>query len=433
MPAKKKTSQRRKKMVTVGSGDYAVLDLKSLNDLENRVKKMENKPAKKTSGVGSTLGRTLGSFLGNGDIGSSLGDAAEGALAKWFGHGDYELKSNSLVSAITSGSTMPKFNNNGSRGLRITEREYLGDVVAGALSGSATVFSNSSYVINPGNSVTFPWLSTIAQQFEQWEPNGIIFEFKSTSSTFNGSSQALGTVIMATDYDPTDPAYPNKIVMESSDYANVTKPSDSAVHGIECAVSERPLRLLNVGTGSSTAVDSKFSSMGNFQIATQGCSVAGVTLGELWVSYDITFYKKQLVTPVMSWWMNSAASVTAANPFSTTSATDTVWVSHNLPMTFNGKVLSFPPELSRGFFVFTYSAISTVSVTYSLISAPTNCTVTLYATNTTGITGYNTFLGYINVTGRSASFTFNVAFAGTIGETFVNLIKVSDTPEEYFE
>jgi hypothetical protein len=39
--------------------------------------------------------------------------------------------------------------------------------------------------------------------------------------------------------------------------------------------------------------------LGNFQLATQGVSAAGVTLGELWVSYDITFYKKQLTGGVL--------------------------------------------------------------------------------------------------------------------------------------
>jgi len=63
------------------------------------------------------------------------------------------------------------------------------------------------------------------------------------------------------------------------------------MHGIECDSRERPIQVLY--TNSLGNSDAKFSSLGNFQICTQGMSAANVNLGELWVSYDVTFYKKQ--------------------------------------------------------------------------------------------------------------------------------------------
>jgi hypothetical protein len=86
--------------------------------------------------------------------------------------------------------------------------------------------------------------------------------------------------------------FASKQEMENADYACSTKPSEGLLHGIECDIRERPTPILYTSTLNGAPVTS--TNLGTLQVATQGCSVAGVTLGELWVSYDITFFKKQL-------------------------------------------------------------------------------------------------------------------------------------------
>lgn len=217
----------------------------------------------------------------------------------------------------SAGPPPPAVFRDGKRGVRVVEREYLGDIRSGTLAGGSTVFTNQSFVINPGLSTSFPWLSKIARQFDQWEPHGIVFEFRSTSSEFNGTTQALGTIILATDYDVIDSPYPNKVVAENSDYAMSVKASDCAIHGIECLPSERPTPILFTRTaGLPAATDARLYDLGNFQLCTQGMSAADVTLGELWVSYDITFYKKQIdeLEPVED---NGLVLATSSNEFTT--------------------------------------------------------------------------------------------------------------------
>jgi hypothetical protein len=279
-----------------GRGDYTANEgsipdpLKRVEAKIDHLERSINRKATVNSAA-STVGRTLGNFMGQGDLGALAGSS----LAKLFGHGDFEVKGNTLMAGhLPSGPTVPTFSSPGKRGVRIIEREFLGDVRAGSLSSGATLFQNSSYPIIPTDTSTFPWLSTIAGQFDQWEPNGIVFEFVPTSSDFNGSSQALGAVIMATDYDVRDAAYPSKVIMENADYAASTKPSCALLHGVECAVAERPTKVLYTYS-SALEHEKRLSTLGNFQIATQGMSVTNVTLGELWISYDITFYKKQLI------------------------------------------------------------------------------------------------------------------------------------------
>jgi len=294
MQKTKQRNQRRKPTISSqkfsGRGDYST----TISAISDPVKRIEKKidhlekalvknPLSKANAA-ATIGRTLGNFVGQGD----LGDLAGSSLAKYFGHGDYAVKSNSLMSSGHTGTVVPKFTQDGKRGTRIIEREFLTNIE------SSTLFSNTVKNLNPTDPTTFPWLSKIAPLFDQWEPNGIVFEFVSTSSEFNGTSQALGAVIFATDYDPYDPDFSSKQEMENSAYACSTKPSNGLSHGIECDPNERPTNVLYTSTSNGAPLTA--TSLGRFQTAVQGCSVAGEILGELWVSYDITFYKKQLLT-----------------------------------------------------------------------------------------------------------------------------------------
>jgi hypothetical protein len=268
-----------------GAGDY-----KLPRSLKNIVKRAAASHVARE--IANAAGSAVGARLGNRQAGARL---AQKALAKISGKGDYQITTNSLVARTPHGPVVPEFTPDGKRGVRIREREYIGDIVSGGvLVGGSTTFDNHSFVINPANSVTFPWLSRLAVLFDQWMPNGIAFEYVSTSSAYNGTSQALGVVILATDYDTADPAYASKAEMENADYACSTAAHESAIHGIECDLSERLTRLLYTGEGAGSATSANLHNLGRFQIATQGMSAAGVTLGELWVTYDITFYKKQV-------------------------------------------------------------------------------------------------------------------------------------------
>jgi hypothetical protein len=278
-------------VVLKGSGDYSAETLaitKPMQRLESKIDHLEKSlvknPMSKSNAAG-LIGRTLGNFAGQGD----LGELAGTSLAKFFGHGDYTVHSNSLM-GVKKGSVVPSFAKV-SRGTRYTEREFIGDIRSGVLSGGSTSFNLQTFDINPTNGNLFPWLSRSAVLYDQWEPHGIVFEFVSSSSEFNGTSQALGTVIMATDYDPYDPPFPDKQTMENSDYACSTKPSNGLMHGVECEPAERPTTLLFTKSENAPLTS---TSLGNFGVATKGCSQGNTTLGELWVSYDITFYKKQL-------------------------------------------------------------------------------------------------------------------------------------------
>jgi len=123
----------------------------------------------------------------------------------------------------------------------------------------------------------------------------MIFEFKTTSGASVASTNtSLGTVILATQYDPTKPTFVNKQEMENHFFAQSTVPSNSVLHAIECKKGEAPLQRLYISDVTDPTYDPRFSDYGNFSIATVGQPGASVNLGELWVSYKLSLHKPKL-------------------------------------------------------------------------------------------------------------------------------------------
>lgn len=381
--AKRKRTRPRKSKGITGKGDY---DLNgdmafddAIEDIDKRISRLEKvKPSANgaTTLVGQgagILGRLAGGLLG-GPGGANLGEQAATGLARFLGHGDYEITTNSLIGKPPAGEGMPKFQKDGSRGTRICEREYIGDVYSGGtLVAGSTTFNLQAFPLNPGMQQTFPWLATIAQQYETYKPNGIIFEFKTTSSEFNGTSQNLGTVICATDYDPTDSPYINKTQMEAADFSDSTKASASLMHGIECDTRERGDQVLYVRAGDISSSDNlRFYDLGIFEIATQGMSAANVNLGELWVSYDFTFYKKNLTNGILGFNVlfnifKSTVAPTAANPLGTPV------VYGNANATNVGTTIFFDPTIATGVFLIEYWATAASFASPITFVSPVNC------------------------------------------------------------
>jgi hypothetical protein len=211
------------------------------------------------------------------------GEAAGAFLARILGAGDYVVERNSILKG-----KVPDFRPS-NHSIRVTHREYLGDI-----SGS-TDFSLKSWSINPGLVQTFPWLSQMAALYTQYTCHGLVFTFNSTSANaLNSTNTALGTVVMATQYNAYDSPFLTKMEMENHEFSTSVKPSESAMHPIECKVSETPFRVHFTRTGALEASeDKRLYDWGVFSLATVGMQASAI-IGELWVSYDIEFEKPRI-------------------------------------------------------------------------------------------------------------------------------------------
>ncbi len=248
-----------------------------------------------TSGLLGSVGGALGSTVGMPGLGRAAGDW----LGKITGLGTYKVDRNTLMS-----NSIPQFAQV-NEGVDIAHREYLCDIT------SSTQFSSLSFAINPGQSATFPWLSTIAANFQQYCFKGLVFEFKSTSANSVASTNtALGTVILSTQYDPNALPFSTKASMEQYEYTVSTSPAHSVIHPIECKPSLNVLSELFVRTAAPSG-DLRLQDLGNFQIATIG-SQAACDVGELWVTYHVRFFKPQFFAPTLSQPMTARISTTSA-------------------------------------------------------------------------------------------------------------------------
>jgi hypothetical protein len=279
-----------KKKVKKAAKKEAVREIKKvLSKPKHRMRKQRVLHGK--GGYWGDVGKQLGGHLGG------VADSIVGIGKTLTGRGAYRVRGNSLLE--TGGPPTIK---NTKHTSTVRHREFLGDIT-----GSSS-FNILQYPINPGVAVTFPWLCSIAAGYEQYRIDGMVFEFHSTSGTSVGSTNtALGTVIMATEYNSNLPAFTNKMQMENHEYATTVCPDRSADHPIECARSRTVLDELYVRLNQSadargtTTTPTTYSpllyDLGQFYIATYGMQAAAV-VGELWVSYEITFFKPTLATTI---------------------------------------------------------------------------------------------------------------------------------------
>jgi len=370
-------------------------------------------------------GAALGGVLGGGPanpygavIGAGLGQTAGSAIADVFGLGAYNVMANSLI--VPEGHQIPSFGDLGDAVL-IKHREYIADVVVPATPGT---FTNTTYVLNPGDPATFPWLSNIASSFDSYMFLGMIFEFKSMSSDVGSLTNiGLGSVIMATDYDAHDPPAQSKIEMENMQYACSSKPSETFCHIIECDPSVNVQPHLYVRTGViGASEDARFYDHGNFQIATQGMpDNASGTLGELWVTYQIAFFKPQLfgsfsfatdfydsaTATTTSYW-GSNATLVAGSSLGSSVTNNTLF----LP-----GLLSNPAKIAKigSCYWISYSCLGSSAALSTIIALiGTDCTVTIIDLQSAVTTTRQWFNCKVIVTGSSPKIDIT---AGTLPGT----------------
>lgn len=325
--------------------------------------------------AGGLVGGAVGSILagpGPGTaLGTGLGLMGGAALGYITGLGDYRINQNSLM-----GMDPPQIKNTKGRGFIVRHREYICDV------SSATTFTVNEFPLNPGLESTFPWLSTVAQNFEEYVPLGIVFEFKSTSAdALNSTNTALGTVIMATNYNSNNGAFRNKNEMENYEFASSTRPSCSALHPIECDPRLNPMGTYYIRTGDPPEnCDKKLYDVGLFQFAATGSQAAAV-VGELWVTYEFCFRKPRINPALVSapnmdhFYATTGVSTSAYFGTSATQLNDV----DPLECTLGTATITFPPHITQGRFMVSYylqgsstASLATPSVAY------TNCTNATY-------------------------------------------------------
>lgn len=258
--------------------------------LRKQMSALKLKPKKKSN---STPFRDVGGIIGK-RLADITGFTSASGIGKWlgtgigsiFGSGDYVTMGPQPGYNVLSGQT-PKFSSTHATNI-VCHREYLGDVTG------AAAFNNLSYNLNPGMSETFPWLSTIAANYQQYVFHGLIFEFRPLITDFV-TSGAPGVIVLTTNYNSDQAPYSSRQEAENAEFAVSVKPTLGLAHMIECKSEEQQMKLYNVRTGPvPSGQDLRTYDLGLTQVITQ--NNPSQVLGELWVSYCVEFFKPVLAT-----------------------------------------------------------------------------------------------------------------------------------------
>lgn len=276
----------------------------------------------------------------------------------------YSVKNNVLVHGRDQ---MAQIYSSGEKYTRIRHTEYLCDIISSSTAGD---FKIQKFEVNPGNIKTFPWLSKIAaNNYQKWRPNGIVFEFRTMSAdSLNSVNTALGSVVMASNYDAIENNFRTKQQMENTEYSSSCKPSCSMLHPIECTKAQNVLAEMFINNGENLAnpnYDKRFDVLANFFIATVGLQGTNVNIGELYIHFDIS-----LIAPIQSTAL--ATQKLAIYDFQGVDTSHLMGTSQtqnfdNLNLFFSGNTVTFPLEsLNAGdkFYMFYHAqGASTTDVT----------------------------------------------------------------------
>lgn len=271
--------------------------------------------------------------------------------------------------------------------MRIAHSEYIGELISSGVTGS-TNFVSQSYGLNPANEGTFPWLSSIAINFQDYKFHKCVFEYRplvsESTSTTAATLTSMGSIILATQYDSILGPYTNKPQMENSDFSVSCKPSSHVLHAIECNPRYNPLGVLYTSnnlslTQGANGSDIRMQNLGIFEMASVNIPIAANTaidLGEIWVHYDVELFK-----PVLEANLNGVQSAKYeasvftqfgnASPFGVTAGvTQMIAVPNNIiPLTFTKTTFTFPLSVTIGSFlcVYTTSGAAT-AVNFGVVS-----------------------------------------------------------------
>jgi hypothetical protein len=158
----------------------------------------------------------------------------------------------------------------------VSHVEYVGGLTQGADADAIT-----SYVINPANTLVFPWLAGIAPNFEYYHFKSLVFEFRSVVST-----GTPGTYSAVVDYDSRDDKIASKDKLLN--YAGAKSANVWMSSKVSCKQTKK--LYVQSPTDVPSGTDIRLYNLGNYNWVVSDTKLAdGAKVGELYITYTCTF------------------------------------------------------------------------------------------------------------------------------------------------
>lgn len=325
--------------------------------------------------LGGLGGRALGTMVGFGNEGAGVGTGIGAAISRWLGSGDYTVTSNSIIQRAEASGSVPSMHKDG-QSVTIRHKEYLGEV-----RGKQSFTVRNAFPINPGVAATFPWLSRVAANFQEYRVKGLVYHYVPTSgNAISSTNAALGSVLIQTSYRSNDSAPTSKIEMMNEYWSSEARPSDAFCHPVECNPKENPFNVQYVRTLSVPANDSVLLyDLGVTYVAVTGQQADDTVLGDLWVTYEIELKKPILDSNVTDRYpgasmqiLDASGSITASTLFNGTKEN-----LGSLAITTSGNTITFPTGAVGDWSITINTEANTTFSACNFSTAPsyTNCTL----------------------------------------------------------
>jgi hypothetical protein len=219
-------------------------------------------------------------------------------IGRMTGTGAYTTNSLMLGAGGRVAQEVPVFSSSGDEtgAIRVTKKEHVRDIYAPA---TGVAFANQEIEINPGLEASFPWLSQLAANYEEYDLLQCVYTYRSTTTDIGSSTTGqCGTLVMATQYNSSAPAFSDKAEMMGYDGAMSCKLTEDMLHGVECddsklsGVDAHYIRTgpVPAGIDRSSYDHAKL----NLAIVNAPSGYANQVVGELWVSYTVILRKPKI-------------------------------------------------------------------------------------------------------------------------------------------
>lgn len=255
---------------------------------------------------------------------------AQKAIGRIFGVGEYKeslaghlgvdsdaiLESNSpevnsLVSPLSTNELVPIMHHDAEGTIRISRREFIGTIVI------RDVAQTYIYDIEPGSNSpvngTFPWLTPLAKNFQQYSFLGLAAEYVPTSGVAVAStSAALGQIAMAYKYNVdetqlggTGASWP---ISSLSGLLNMNgsmscSPAAPGTCYMECdpALTNQPIKFVRTGEDLSPYYSEQNFNSAKLLIRTEGAqAITAFQAGQLWITYEILLFNPRPQDPLLT-------------------------------------------------------------------------------------------------------------------------------------
>lgn len=159
---------------------------------------------------------------------------------------------------------------------------------------SSINWSMETVTVNPGLSDSFPWLASVAENFESYEFKNVHFKYKSICTGEPTSITNIGTVVLFPQYNVAQQQPLNKQTAESFHDSTSFRPTANG----RCFIKSELLKARRyVRTERDTYlnnVDLRLYDLCNFVIGTQDNPADNTVVGELWCYYEVVLYNPRL-------------------------------------------------------------------------------------------------------------------------------------------